>query len=201
MKDRARAHGAAAHAVLTWLNGREVEPVTMRAPSSDDNAGIADASLAPRNEAELREAIRIALAAPAGEMIHLGRDTGHIDLANHHVERAALLACRLGGAGDPIDELEHELDDVLATLQSPRVWHGVRRLAAALCDHGSLSGATAATVIRGAMLSGSRATVEPQQRAIRIMPGDPPKRHPTRGTRNPIRDGRSSSSARHPPAK
>jgi hypothetical protein len=197
---RAHAHGAAARAVLQWLHGHKVEPITMRAPSHDDDAA-AVTSPSPRSEAEIREAIRIALAAPAGEMIHVGGDTRHIDLGRPEVERAALLACRLAGAGNPIDHLEQELDGVLAGLTSPRIWHAVRRLAASLCDHHSLSGATAATVIRSAVLSGTRAAIEPRPRGARIMPGGSPLSHPTRATRNLGRDDRSSSIAKHRTAK
>jgi hypothetical protein len=170
MSTRALAHGKAAREVLAWLHGRKVRAISMRA----EGAG---AEPEPRTDEEIREHIRCHLAAPAARMIHEGgTPETHVDLADPDVERAALLACRLPGAGDPVGHMERELDDVLATLKSPRVWHAVRQLAAALSERSSLDGATAAGVIKSALLNGAGAEIEPHPRAIHIVPGAPPKR-------------------------
>jgi hypothetical protein len=169
MNDRARAHGRASHAVLSWLHGRPVRGLSPRRPIDHG------ADPAPRDREGLEEAIRLALAGAAGEMIHLGVDTAHFQHDTPGVAEALGLARKLPGR-DPVDTLEEQLDAVEATLRSPRVWHAVQRLAAALSERSSLDGATAAGVIKSALLNGAGAEIEPHPRAIHIVPGAPPKR-------------------------
>jgi hypothetical protein len=206
MNDRARAHGRASHAVLSWLHGRPVRGLSPRRPIDHG------ADPAPRDREGLEEAIRLALAGAAGEMIHLGADTTHIAADRPDVQAALLYARRLPG-DEPVDHIERELDAVEATLRSPRVWHAVRKLAAVLSDHRVIDGATAARVIRVAMISGQRAEIEPHPRTIHLMPGAPPTRPAadpmpkpaaklaTQANRNRDRGGRSSSTAKRRGAK
>jgi hypothetical protein len=170
MSTRAVAHGKAAREVLGWLHRRKVRATSMHAESAPG------AEPEPRTDEEIREHIRLRLAAPAARMIHEGgTPETHVHLADPDVEHAVRLAARLPG-NDPVDHLERDLDSVLATLRSPRVWHAVRRLAVALSEHRALDGATAAAMIKGAMLSGAGAKVEPRPRTVRLVPGAPKPR-------------------------
>jgi hypothetical protein len=170
MSTRAVAHGKAAREVFAWLHRRKVMPISMHAEIGHD------AVPEPRTEAEIHERIRFHLAAPAARMIHEGgTPETHVDLADPSVEYAALLAGRLPG-NDPVDHLEREMDNVIASLRSPRIWHAVKRLAAVLIDRRSLDANSVAAVIKSAMLSGAGAKVEPHPRRITLMPGAPPER-------------------------
>jgi hypothetical protein len=124
MNARAIAHGRAAHATLRWLHGRDVPGVSLHRPV--DFGG----ELASSDRDQIEERIRLALSVPAGEMIHLGADTRHIAADRPEVQHALRHAGRL--PGDPVDNLERCLDDLLATLHSPKVRHAVAKLAGAL---------------------------------------------------------------------
>jgi hypothetical protein len=155
--------GHAAHATMRWLHGRPVRGVSLQRPI--DHAE----DPAPRDREGAEEAIRLALAAGAGEMIHLGAEATHLSADRHDVQAAMRHAASL--PGDPVDHLERELDSVLATLRSPRVWHAVQRLAAALGEHRQLDGATSAALIKSAILSGAGANIEPHPRTVRLVRG------------------------------
>jgi hypothetical protein len=70
MNARAIAHGRAAHSVLRWLHsrGRDVPAVSLHQPVKLDDEP------APRNRDQIEDHIRLALAVPAAEMIHLRRN-------------------------------------------------------------------------------------------------------------------------------
>jgi hypothetical protein len=145
MSTAAVAHGRAAHAVLTWLHSRPVKPISLgRAidhaadPSSRDRDG-------------LEEAIRLALAGAAGEMIHLNADATHLAADRPDVQAAMRHASRL--PGDPVDHLERCLEDVLACLHSPKVRHAVAVLADALLKtpRGELTGDAATKLMSTAV--------------------------------------------------
>jgi len=124
MNARALAHGRSAYAVLRWLHSRGRAPaLSLHRPVDLD-----DEPASSRDQGE--ERIRLALSAPAGEMIHLGAPTTHIAADRPEVEHALRHAGRM--PGDPIDHLERCLDDTLATLTSPKVRHAVTRLAGEL---------------------------------------------------------------------
>jgi hypothetical protein len=87
-----------------------------------------DGPASSRDQGE--ERIRLALAVPAGEMIHLGAATTHIAADRPEVQHALRHAGRM--PGDAIDHLERCLDDTLACLHSPKVRHTVAKLAGEL---------------------------------------------------------------------
>jgi hypothetical protein len=125
MNQSTRAHGRAAHAVLSWLHsrGRDVPDISLHRPVDlgDEPASDRDA---------IEEHARKALSIPAGEMIALGAPTTHIAAERPEVQHALRHAGRL--PGDPVDHLERCLDDLLACLHSPKVRHAVTRLASEL---------------------------------------------------------------------
>jgi hypothetical protein len=124
MNQRTRAHGRAAHATLRWLHGRDVPDISLHRPVELGD----DAAASGRDQIE--ERIRLALAVPAAEMMHMGAPTTHIAADRPEVQHALRHAGRL--PGDPVDRIERCLDDLLATLHSPKVRHTVTKLASAL---------------------------------------------------------------------
>jgi hypothetical protein len=125
MNPKALAHGHGAHAVLSWLHsrGRDVPAISLHrlVDLGDEPTSGPDA---------IEERIRMALAAPAAEMIALGATTTHIAADRPEVQAALRQASGL--PGDPVDHLERCLDDLLACLHSPRVRHTVAKLASDL---------------------------------------------------------------------
>jgi hypothetical protein len=87
-------------------------------------------SFATSGRDQVEERIRLALSVPAAEMIHLAAATTHIAADRPEVQHALRHASRL--PGDPVDHLERCLDDLLATLHSPKVRHAVAKLAGEL---------------------------------------------------------------------
>jgi hypothetical protein len=143
---RAIAHGRSAAAVLNHLHGWKAKPISLHQPIEHAAEPV------PKGRADLEERCRHALAAPAGEMIYLNASTTHISADRDDVQHALGLARQLGG-DDPVDALEHHLDDTLACLRSPRVWNAVRTLAGALmrAPRGEMSAKDAERVVRQAL--------------------------------------------------
>jgi hypothetical protein len=127
LNQRARAHGLAAGAVLSWLHsrGRQVPAVSLhRTPDHSQEPE-------PNGPEAIEDAIRLVLGSVVAEMLHLGADGRHLAVDRDDVKRALALAGRLGD-GDPVDHLEPVFDDLVATLASPKVRHTVAKLAGEL---------------------------------------------------------------------
>jgi hypothetical protein len=146
MNQRAIAHGRAAHATMRWLHGKPLRGVSLTRPI--DHA----ADPAPCDRDQIEEAIRLALAAGAGEMLHLGAPPTHLQHETPGVANALRLARKVPGC-DPVDVIEEQLDHVCACLRSPKVRHTVAVLADALlkAPRGELTGDDAARVIARAV--------------------------------------------------
>ena len=123
---RLAAIGAAAHAVVSHLHRRSVPAIDLDQPV-DVAAGPA-----PTTHDEIEEKIRLALSVPAAELYYAGgTPADHLTADRHEVIFAHGLAQRLGGA-DPVAHMERALDDTLACISSPRIWHAIRTLSDAL---------------------------------------------------------------------
>jgi hypothetical protein len=124
---RARAHGRAAHAVLSWLHsrGRQVPAVSLHRPPEHSQEPE------PNGREAIETAIALVLAGVVGEMLHLGANGRHLAADRDDVKRALALAARLG-EGDPVDHIEPIFDDLCATLRFPRIQHAVAKLAGEL---------------------------------------------------------------------
>jgi hypothetical protein len=146
MNDHALAAGRAARATLRWLHRRPVKVVSLHHPINHAE------DPPPQNRSQIEEAVRIALAPGAGEMLHLGADATHLQHDTSGVADALGLARKLPGR-DPVDVLEEQLDHVCSTLCSPRIWRAVSALAGALASSpgGELRGDEALRVIEGAV--------------------------------------------------
>jgi hypothetical protein len=124
--DRAKAHGRATHAVAAWLHGRTVGDVSLHRPLDHD-----DVPEPPRDQIE--DEIRLRLADAVGAMIHVGgKPVDHLTADRPEVQHALNLARKL--PDDPIDHLERILEDLCASLTSPRIKRAVDELAASLCS-------------------------------------------------------------------
>jgi hypothetical protein len=165
MNDRVRAHGRAAHATLAWLHGRRPKEVSMFAAPT--HFGIPE----PRTPEHLEEAIKSLLSIPTGEMLHLGGEACHHIVADRGEVRRALELSRRLDPAEPVDAMEPIFDDLCATLGSPRIWHGVIRLANALSKHRIMLGDHVADVLRGATMHGSGQPYVPVTRRITVVHG------------------------------
>jgi hypothetical protein len=167
MNDRIKAHGRSAHATLAWLHGRRVKSLSMFAEPS--HFGV------PERE-HVEQACRLLLSVPLGEQLAAGGTAAeHITAARTEVRRALDLAKRLG-PGDPVDHLERIYDDLHATLASPRIYHGVGRLAETLIKERVLGGDRVAAVLRAAMIDRSAPKFGPAPVTRRITVVDGPRR-------------------------
>jgi hypothetical protein len=142
------AHGRASHAVVRWLHARPVRGVSLQRPINHD----ADPAAHDREGRE--EAIRLALAAGAGEMLHLGAPSTYLQHNTPGVAEALGLARKLPGR-DPVDVMDEQLDHLCATLCSPKVRAAVLALAGALlrAPGGEMGGDDARRVIEKAVRS------------------------------------------------
>jgi hypothetical protein len=123
-EDRAKAHGRASHAVVTWLHGRQLGGVSLHRPIDDDEPE-------PTASDEIEAAIRTRIADAVGEMLAAGgRPVDHLPSDRPEVKHALRLAGQL--PGDAIDHLERCFEDLCATLHSPRVKRAISDLAEAL---------------------------------------------------------------------
>ncbi|MGO8915405.1 MAG: hypothetical protein ACLQJR_05805 [Stellaceae bacterium] len=140
------AIGRAGHAVLAHLHGHPTPAIALDHPLD------LKAVSAPKTRDDLATHIRLALAATAAEMNFASLPSTHISEEREEVLRAIELAERLGG-GHPIDILETQLDHTLATLRSPKVWHSIRTLGAAVlrCPRGEMPAERVRHVIRQAL--------------------------------------------------
>jgi hypothetical protein len=148
MNQHAIAHGKAAHAVVRWLHARPVRGVSLQRPINHDADPVA------HDREGLEEAIRLALAAGAGEMLHLGAPSTYLQHNTPGVADALGLARKLPGS-DPVDVMDEQLDHLCATLCSPKVSAAVSALAAALLQArgGEMSGDDTRRVIEKAVRS------------------------------------------------
>jgi hypothetical protein len=171
MNDRAIAHGRAAHATVRWLHARPVKPISLQQPI--DYA----ADPPPKSRDQIEEAIRLALAAGAGEMLHLGAPPTHLQHETPGVANALRLARKLPGR-DPVDVLEEQLDHTCAAITSPKIWHATEKLAGALLQapRGEMSGDDARRVIERAVRDPRSAKADcpghPRKIIIRRAPRD-----------------------------
>jgi hypothetical protein len=143
MNDRTLAHGRAAHAVVRWLHGKAVGTMSLRCPLDDS------ADPTPKSPDEIEGAIRRTLANPVGEMFHVGgKPVDHLPASHPAVQESSRLARMLPG-DDPVEHMERCLEDLGATLHSPRVRRAVTELASGLlkAPHCELSGEAMARMI------------------------------------------------------
>lgn len=164
MNDGIRAHGRAAHAVLSWLHGRPVKGLSLGdAPA---HFGMRE----PKTSDQTEEASRLLLSVPVGEMLHVGGSPDqHVTADRAEVQKALSLAARLG-PGDPVDHLEPIYQSVIDTLTSPRIWRGVQALAGGLLAHRAMTSDRVAAVLRGAIMRGeAKGAVFPMTRRITVL--------------------------------
>jgi hypothetical protein len=165
MNDRMKAHGRAAWATLGWLHGRLPKQVSMLSPPTQH--GMPE----PGTREQVEESIKSLLSLPTGEMMHVGGETRHHIVADRDEVRRALDLSRRLNPAEPVDAMEPIFDDLCATFGSPRIWHGVTRLADALCKYRVMPGDHVADVLRGSMAHGTKLAYMPVTRRIYVTDG------------------------------
>jgi hypothetical protein len=164
------AIGHAGHAVVAHLHRHPVRDIALDKPI--DLSGPR-----PRTRDEIEDHIRVALAAPAA-MTHFTQEPTTTYF--HDESQETLHAIRLAEQIDPKEPIPHVercLDDTLACLRSPRVWHSVRYLCGALLrsPRGEMDGARVERVIREGLadLAGTDFSKPAYPRRVYIERGEP----------------------------
>jgi hypothetical protein len=166
-EDQRNAHYEAGHAVIAWLEGLEVEQVSIeREGDADSWIDVREPDLNQRRLRELSEArasarsvIRGLLAGPAAQgRYSFGACTQEFNISDRHMigQSAVWRAVSLAGsiADDGAALIPPLWREVTKTIQTPKVWAAIEAVAAALLRDRELAGCEveeiAQCVMRGA---------------------------------------------------